>query len=120
MRERPDHGRLPRMDRDLLPAGRTDRVIGGRYRLDSQVGAGGTAVVWQAYDTVFARTVAVKVLAAHCADDPQSRDRIRNEARAAAALSHPNIAQVMCSLGEGPSPSRAAQGLFGSRSRRWT
>jgi serine/threonine protein kinase len=82
------------MDRDLLPAGRTDRVLGGRYRLDSRVGTGGMAVVWKAYDTVLARTVAVKVLAAHCADDPQSRDRIRSEAQAAAALSHPNIAQV--------------------------
>jgi serine/threonine protein kinase len=94
MRERSDHGRLPRMDRDLLAGGRTDRVLGGRYRLASQVGAGGMAIVWQAYDTVLARTVAVKVLAAHCADDPQSRDRIRSEAQAAAALSHPNIAQV--------------------------
>ena len=69
-------------------------VLGGRYQLISRVGAGGMAVVWQAYDTVLARTVAVKVLAGHYADDPQSRDRIRQEAQAAAALSHPNIAQV--------------------------
>jgi serine/threonine-protein kinase len=71
-----------------------DRVLGGRYRLISQVGIGGMAVVWQAYDDVLARTVAVKVLAAHSAGAPQSRDRIRREAQAAAALSHPNIAQV--------------------------
>ncbi|MFD0522001.1 serine/threonine-protein kinase [Paractinoplanes durhamensis] len=85
------------MDRDLPPSGVPDEtgwVLGDRYRLGSQVGAGGMAVVWQAYDTVLARTVAVKVLAADCADDPQSRDRIRGEAKAAAALSHPNIAQV--------------------------
>jgi serine/threonine-protein kinase len=69
-------------------------VLGGRYRLISQVGAGGMAVVWQAHDSVLARTVAVKVLATHYADDPESRDLIRREARAAAGLSHPNIAQV--------------------------
>ncbi|MBB2946559.1 serine/threonine-protein kinase [Actinoplanes lutulentus] len=70
------------------------RVLGGRYRLISQVGAGGMAVVWRAFDSVLAREVAVKVLAAHYADDPQSRMRVLHEARAAAALSHPNIAQV--------------------------
>ncbi|WP_433831132.1 protein kinase domain-containing protein [Actinoplanes sp. CA-015351] len=70
------------------------RVLGGRYRLISQVGAGGMAVVWRAFDSVLARPVAVKVLAAHYADDPQSRMRVLHEARAAAALSHPNIAQV--------------------------
>jgi serine/threonine protein kinase len=69
-------------------------VLGGRYQLISQIGVGGMAVVWQAYDTVLARTVAVKVLAGHSADDPQSRERIRAEAQAAAVLSHPNIAQV--------------------------
>ncbi|GAA2590351.1 hypothetical protein GCM10010435_81250 [Winogradskya consettensis] len=72
----------------------TGWVLGGRYRLISKVGAGGMAVVWQAHDDVLARTVAVKLLAAHHIGDPQSRSRIRHEARAAAALSHPNIAQV--------------------------
>jgi serine/threonine protein kinase len=99
MRRSPDHGRLPTMTGERLPssgdnATGTDWVLGGRYRLISQVGAGGMAVVWQAYDNVLARTVAVKVLATHHADDPQARDRIRREARAAAVLSHPNIAQV--------------------------
>ena len=99
MQRSPGHGRLTAMNGERRPsdAGTTlgpDRVLGGRYRLISPVGAGGTAVVWQAYDNVLARTVAVKVLAAHCADDAQSRERIRREARAAAALSHPNIAQV--------------------------
>jgi serine/threonine-protein kinase len=88
------------MNGDRPPEGANDDrtgtgwTLGGRYRLISQVGAGGMAVVWQAYDDVLARTVAVKVMAAHYADDPESRDRIRREARAAAGLSHPNIAQV--------------------------
>jgi len=94
-----DPGRLPVMNGDRWlggPDGDTAAacVLGGRYRLMSQVGAGGMAVVWQAYDSVLARTVAVKVLATHYASDPESWDLIRHEARAAAALSHPNIAQV--------------------------
>ena len=93
------HGRLPTMSGDRLPGGAdddtcTNHVLGGRYRLISQVGAGGMAVVWQAYDDVLARSVAVKVLAARYADDPGSRERVRHEARAAGILSHPNIAQV--------------------------
>jgi len=52
------------------------------------------AVVWHARDEVLGRAVAVKVLAGRYAGDPQSRARIRDEARAAATLSHPAIAQV--------------------------
>jgi serine/threonine-protein kinase len=60
----------------------------------NELGSGGMAVVWRARDEVLGRHVAVKVLAARFAGDPQSRERIRDEARAAANLSHPNIAQV--------------------------
>ena len=70
------------------------RVLGNRYELLRQLGAGGMAVVWLARDEVLDRTVAVKVLAGRHAGDPRSREQIRDEARAAAALSHPNIAQV--------------------------
>ncbi|MEU4158567.1 protein kinase [Actinoplanes sp. NPDC026670] len=69
-------------------------LLGGRYRLVAPVGVGGMAVVWQAHDEVLGRAVAVKLLAPAQAGDARSRDRIRREARAAAALSHPNIAQV--------------------------
>jgi hypothetical protein len=68
--------------------------LGGRYRLDSEVGRGGMAVVWRAHDAVLGRLVAVKVLAGQYVTDPEARTRIREEARAAARLSHPNIAQV--------------------------
>src|SRR5689334_1074563 len=52
------------------------------------------SVVWRAYDEVLGRRVAVKVLAPRLAADPRSRDRIRDEARAAARLSHPHITAV--------------------------
>ena len=69
-------------------------MLGGRYTLLNELGRGGTAVVWHARDEVLGRSVAVKVLAGRYAGDPQFRARIRDEARAAATLSHPNIAQV--------------------------
>ncbi len=69
-------------------------MLGGRYTLLDELGRGGMAVVWRARDEVLGRSVAVKVLAGPYAADPQSRQRIRDEARAAATLSHPNIAQV--------------------------
>jgi serine/threonine-protein kinase len=71
-----------------------DGTLGRRYTLLDQLGRGGMAVVWRAHDDVLGRDVAVKVLAGRHATDPVSRRRIRDEARAAAALSHPNIAQV--------------------------
>ncbi|MEV4137356.1 serine/threonine-protein kinase [Dactylosporangium sp. NPDC049742] len=66
-------------------------LLGGRYHLEELLGSGGMSVVWRARDEVLHRAVAVKVL--HLNDDRQD-GRIRAEARAAAALSHPNLAQV--------------------------
>jgi hypothetical protein len=71
-----------------------ERKLGGRYRLENELGRGGMAVVWQAMDEVLNRPVAVKVLAGRYAGDSRFRARILHEARAAATLSHPNIAQI--------------------------
>jgi serine/threonine-protein kinase len=89
-------GRLPGMNGESSTGAEPspDLLLAGRYRLIRPVGAGGMAVVWEAWDDVLARTVAVKALAARLVGDPESRSRIRHEARAAAGLSHPNIAQV--------------------------
>jgi hypothetical protein len=71
-----------------------ERKLGGRYRLENELGRGGMAVVWRAQDEVLDRPVAVKVLAGRYAGDDRFRARILHEARAAATLSHPNIAQI--------------------------
>ncbi|WP_051807691.1 serine/threonine-protein kinase [Actinoplanes subtropicus] len=81
------------MNVDLTSVALPGAVLGGRYRLAEPIGKGGMAVVWRATDTVLHRSVAVKMLAPH-AHDPESLAMIRREARAAAVLSHPNVAQV--------------------------
>ena len=63
----------------------------GPYELISRVGAGGMGDVYKARDTRLDRTVAVKVISAYDARDPQARDRFLREARAVAALNHPHI-----------------------------
>ncbi|RPH33409.1 MAG: serine/threonine protein kinase, partial [Chloroflexi bacterium] len=70
------------------------RVIAGRYRLIAVVGEGGMATVWRAMDEQLGREVAVKILRPQFGADPGFAARFRNEARAAGALSHPNVVQV--------------------------
>ncbi|GAA2348953.1 hypothetical protein GCM10010170_037900 [Dactylosporangium salmoneum] len=69
-------------------------MLGGRYHLEDVLGVGGMSTVWRAHDEVLDRKVAVKLLSGPHSRDAGSRQRIRVEARAAAALAHPNVAQV--------------------------
>ncbi|TVR35996.1 MAG: Stk1 family PASTA domain-containing Ser/Thr kinase [Nitriliruptor sp.] len=68
--------------------------VGGRYTLLDELGRGGMASVYRARDEVLDRQVAVKLLHPHLATDTAFLDRFRREARAAAALSHPNVVGV--------------------------
>ncbi len=68
--------------------------LGGRYRILSEIARGGMATVFRAVDEVLEREVAVKVLHHHLASDDVFLDRFLREARAAAALSHPNVVSV--------------------------
>ena len=88
--------------------GRTERNgqagslrIAGRYRLIEKLGAGGMSVVWRGYDEVLGRHVAVKVLSPRLAGDQAFRDRLRQEALAAARLAHPHITGIF-DFGETP------------------
>ncbi len=69
-------------------------LVGDRYELGRQLGAGGMARVYLAYDRLLSREVAVKVLSEPYASDPQFVERFRREASAAAGLNHPNIVAV--------------------------
>jgi len=62
----------------------------GPYEIVAPVGAGGMGEVYRASDTRLDRTVAIKVLPAHLAANPEFRQRLEREARAVASLSHPH------------------------------
>jgi serine/threonine-protein kinase len=69
-------------------------VFAGRYEIERELARGGMADVYLARDRQLNRTVAVKVLLAEYARDPSFVERFRREAQNAAALDHPNIAEV--------------------------
>ncbi|HEY0449894.1 serine/threonine-protein kinase [Actinophytocola sp.] len=73
----------------------SERVVAGRYRLRRQLGQGAMGTVWEAYDEFLRRPVAVKeVLVPPGLPDAEAdelRERTLREARAIAALSHPNV-----------------------------
>ncbi len=70
------------------------RVLNNRYQLLEQLGKGGMAMIYQARDLMLERVVAVKLLRQDYSRDPAFQDRFRQEAKAAANLSHPNIVTV--------------------------
>ena len=73
-----------------MKAGRTL----GHYGLVEFLGRGGMGEVWKARDDRLDRDVAVKLLPVAVSDDEEARGRFEREAKAAAALSHPNICVV--------------------------
>src|SRR6059058_1416461 len=77
--------RVATVDHDN-PGGMADELIAGRYRLIEPLGRGAMSAVWLAEDEELGRRVAVKMLAPSA-----DRERFQREARAVAALSHPNI-----------------------------
>jgi len=66
----------------------------GPYQVVSRLGRGGMGEVYRARDVRLGREVALKVLARGPAADPEHRRRFEQEAKAASALSHPNVAQI--------------------------
>jgi serine/threonine-protein kinase len=72
-----------------------------QYRIAERIGSGGMGVVYRAWDTHLNRPVALKFLAPHLGVDRTARERLLLEARAAAAMDHPNICTVH-EVGEAP------------------
>ena len=66
----------------------------GSYKLLERLGAGGMGEVWRAEDTKLLRELAIKILPAQLASDPEWKSRFLREARTVAQLNHPNIATI--------------------------
>jgi eukaryotic-like serine/threonine-protein kinase len=69
-------------------------LIAGKYKVIDEIGRGGMGVVYEAEDVKLKRSVALKFLPPHLAGSDELRERFLIEARAAAALSHPNICVI--------------------------
>jgi len=72
----------------------TSLILAGRYRLEGRIAIGGVGEVWRATDLVLDRPVAVKLLRPEYAQHPETLARFEAEARHAASVTHPGIAQV--------------------------
>ncbi len=101
----PTGGGGPATSRPTLDAGRLQpelaAALAPRYEVLRPLGEGGMGLVFLAREPALKRLVAVKLLAPDLADDPAARARFEREARAAAALSHPNVVRVYA-VGETP------------------
>ena len=69
-------------------------ILNARYRLDELLGEGGMAIVYQATDLMLERTIAVKILRKDFSESKAFQERFKEEAQAAANLTHPNIVTV--------------------------
>ena len=84
----------------------TGELIDGRYQLQRMIAAGGMASIYIGMDTRLDRSVAVKIMHPHLANDEEFVNRFIREAKAAAALSHPNIVAIQDQgWNEGGSPA---------------
>lgn len=86
----PQNRRCTACDRDL-DAALVPYVLPGRFRFERRLGAGGMGVVYRAVDLALTRSVAIKTMRRFSVDDSL---RLRREARAAAAVFHPNLALI--------------------------
>jgi serine/threonine-protein kinase len=79
-------------------------VLSGRYRLEAKLGSGGMSTVYLARDTTLDRPVAVKVMHREMSEQADQLERFRQEARAVAKLSHPNVVSVIDAGEDGGHP----------------
>jgi eukaryotic-like serine/threonine-protein kinase len=84
-------------------------LIGGRYRLDAEIGRGGMSTVYRAFDTVLERPVAIKLMHRDIAADADQLERFRRESRSVAQLNHPHVVTVI-DAGEEASGAEGAGG----------
>jgi tRNA A-37 threonylcarbamoyl transferase component Bud32 len=79
-------------------------VLSGRYKLEAKLGSGGMSTVYLANDATLDRAVAVKVMHREMSEQADQLERFRQEARAVAKLSHPNVVAVIDAGEDGGHP----------------
>jgi serine/threonine-protein kinase len=79
-------------------------VLSGRYKLEAKLGSGGMSTVYLAKDSTLDRAVAVKVMHREMSEQADQLERFRQEARAVAKLSHPNVVAVIDAGEDGGHP----------------
>src|ERR1700736_72509 len=85
-------------------------LLGGRYRLDAQIGRGGMSTVYRAFDVDLERPVAIKLMHREIAADSDQLERFRREARSVAQLNHPHIVTVIDAGEESPNGDHTGVG----------
>lgn len=92
-------GAAPPSSSTGLPTGTTGHrvgsIIGRKYRIRRLLGIGGMGAVYKAVNTNIGRTVAIKLLHPHLADDGVALQRFQREARAAAGVQHPGVVEIL-------------------------
>ncbi|HEY9788193.1 MAG TPA: serine/threonine-protein kinase [Candidatus Obscuribacterales bacterium] len=70
------------------------KTVGGKYVINSILGEGGMAVVYQAFDCLIERDVVIKVMKAWLASDEKANERFKRECKLTAQINHPNVIRV--------------------------
>jgi tRNA A-37 threonylcarbamoyl transferase component Bud32 len=89
---------LPMTARGTLAPG---SVLGGNFRIESEIARGGIGIVYKATDITLKRIVAIKHLNRQSYESGEVRERFLKEAQLAAKLKHPNLAQIYSVVGDG-------------------
>jgi eukaryotic-like serine/threonine-protein kinase len=91
-------------DRTPISSQMIGTVLSGRYKLEAKLGSGGMSTVYLARDATLDRQVAVKVMHREMSEQADQLQRFRQEARAVAKLSHPNVVAVIDAGEDGGHP----------------
>lgn len=95
------------------------QVIGGRYEVREQIGAGGMGAVYRAFDRNRDKDIAMKVLLPAMLSSPKARERFLAEARLSTEMAHPNIVTMFDVQQDGPYYFLTMELLQGQSLRAW-